>query len=194
LNKCLFRSVLPQSLNIVNLGMTNKNRIALGLSFGIIMGIFSAAQNLLIYDNHTTNQIIKSVVSGLVQGILAGVLFGWLIGLFANSRFFSRSTRIDPEAGETILFETPATYLNGFGVGGKLYLTGMRLVFKSHKLHFQNVKHSISLSDIKQVDRYKTLGILNNALLVTTTKGKKEKFVVEQVEEWVTLMSHKIAH
>ncbi|MDB5202760.1 MAG: hypothetical protein JWQ27_2169 [Ferruginibacter sp.] len=37
--------------------------------------------------------------------------------------------------------------------------------------------------------RYKTLGLVNNGLAVKTNMGKSEKFVVEQVEEWVKLLT-----
>jgi hypothetical protein len=163
-----------------------------GLSFGIIMGIFFVIQNFWMHDNHTTNQVVKSIVSGLAGGIISGVLFGWLMGLFARSKFVSKTTKIETEAGESILFETPANHFVGIeAVGGKLYLTDKRLIFKSHKLNVQNHQLSINLSDIKQVDRYKTLEIVNNGLLVTIRNGTKERFVVEDVEEWATLLRHR---
>jgi len=42
-------------------------------------------------------------------------------------------------------------------VGGKLFLTNRRLVFKSHKLNIQNHELSIHLIDIANVGRYKKL-------------------------------------
>jgi len=172
--------------------MNKKNRFRAGLSFGIGMTVFFILQNLVTNDNQTTNQVLKSIVAGLVAGAIAGVLFGWLIGLFSKSKFVSQTTRIDTEQGENILFETPANHFKGIeGVGGKLFLTDKRIVFKSHKLNIQNHQLSIPLTDVNNVGRYKTLGMINNGLSITTVNDKTEKFVVEQVEDWVTFLTKK---
>lgn len=115
-----------------------------------------------------------------------------MTGLFAKSKFVSQTTKIDIDPDENIMFETPANHFKGIeGVGGRLYLTNRRLIFKSHKLNIQNHQLSIDLSDIKHVDRYKTLGLVNNGLVITIITDKTEKFVVEKVEEWVKLLTEK---
>jgi GRAM domain len=170
--------------------MNNKNRFRAGLSFGIAMTVFFIIQNLLTSDNQTSNQIIKSIVVGLIAGAISGVLFGWLMGLFAKSKFVTQTTKIETEQDEHVLFETPANHFKGVeGVGGKLYLTDRRLIFKSHKLNIQAHQLSVNLTDIKHVDRYKTLGVVNNGLSVTTTNNTTEKFVVEQVAEWIKYLT-----
>ena len=172
--------------------MNNKNRFRAGLSFGIAMTVFFIFQNLLSGDNQTSNQIIKSIVVGLIAGAISGVLFGWLIGLFAKSKFVTQTTKIETEPDEHILFETPANHFKKIeGVGGKLYLTNKRLIFKSHKLNIQNHQLYIQLTDVSNVDRYKTLGLVNNGLSITTIDNKIEKFVVEQVESWIKYLTEK---
>lgn len=100
--------------------------------------------------------------------------------------------KIDTQADETILFDTGANHFKGAeGVGGKLYLTTKRLVFKSHKFNIQNHELSISLSDIDKVDRYKTLGLVNNGLSVKTVDNKTEKFVVQKIDEWLNQLTEK---
>ena len=166
--------------------MNKKNRFKTGLGFGIGMAIFFIIQNLFTNENQSTNQILKSVFAGLAGGAVSGVLFGWLMWKFGNSKFVTQSTKIDTEAGENILFETPANHFKGIeAVGGKLYLTNKRLVFKSHKLNIQNHELSIPLNNIKNVARHKTIGIVDNGLSITVVNGNVEKFVVEQVEDWV---------
>src|SRR5205814_4334021 len=136
-----------------------------GLSFGIGMTIFFILQDLFTNDHPTTNRIIKSIIAGLVTGAISGVLFGWLIGLFAKSKFVAQTTKIDTDPDESILFHTPANHFKGMeGVGGKLYLTDKRLMFKSHKLNVQNDQLAINLTDIKKVDKYKTLGVIDSGL------------------------------
>lgn len=172
--------------------MDKKAKVKAGLFFGIAMAIFFILQELLTHSNLTTKDIIISIVSGLFGGALSGLLFGWLMGLFANSKRLTKDTKIDTEADETILFDTGANHFKGAeGVGGKLYLTNKRLVFKSHKFNIQNHELSISLSDIDKVDRYKTLGLVNNGLSVTTTDNKIEKFVVQQIDEWINQLTGK---
>ena len=172
--------------------MNKRNRFRAGLSFGIAMAVFFILQTLLVNDKQATNQTIKSIALGLVAGAISGVLFGWLMGLFAKSKFVTQTTKIETDPDEHILFETPANHFKGIeGVGGKLYLTNKRLVFKSHKLNIQNHQLSIQLIDIKNVDRFKTLGLVNNGLSVITIDDKTEKFVVEQVENWIKYLTEK---
>ncbi|MDB5202763.1 MAG: hypothetical protein JWQ27_2172 [Ferruginibacter sp.] len=170
--------------------MHNKGKFKAGLSFGIFMTVFFILSRVFTEDDLTAKRLMIIVFSACSGGIIAGLLFAWLTGWLAKSKFVSQATKIDTQPAETILFETPANHFKGMeAVGGMLYLTNQRLVFKSHKLNFQNHQLALSLSDITQVHRYKTLGLVNNGLAVKTNMGKSEKFVVEQVEEWVKLLT-----
>ncbi len=157
-----------------------------GLGFGIVMAIFFILQDVLTNENFTSKEILKSVVLGIIGGAVAGSLFGWLMGLFSKSKFVQKTTRVDTGPGEEILFQTAANHFKGVeAVGGKLFLTNKRLIFKSHKLNIQNHQLSISLPDIDRNDRYKTLGLVNNGQAITTKQNVTEKFVVDRVEEWL---------
>ena len=72
-----------------------------------------------------------------------------------------------------------------------MYLTNKRLVFKSHKLNVQNHELSLQLSDIAKVEAYKTMGLINNGLVVTTRHNTTEKFVVDQRSEWLARLTAK---
>jgi hypothetical protein len=166
--------------------MNKRNRFRAGLGFGIAMAIFYILQNLLTNDHLTSKEIIKAVVSGLIAGLISGFLFGWLMGLFSKSKFVQETTKIQLDPNETMLFHTPANHFKGMeGVGGKLYLTNRRLVFQSHKLNIQNHQLSINVSDIRNADRYKPSGIINNGLTIIRNNDTTEKFVVEEADEWV---------
>ena len=165
--------------------MDKKNRVRGGLFFGIWMAIFNIGWSLATENNHTTQQVVITIVVGLIVGAISGLLFGWLTGLLAKSKFVQTTSSFEPELGENILFVTPANHFKGIeAIGGKLYLTEKRLVFKSHKLNIQNHVLSIILQDIISVDRYKTLGLVNNGLIISTCQNITEKFVVERAEEW----------
>jgi hypothetical protein len=169
--------------------MDKGSKIKTGLGFGVAMTLFFVLQNLLTHEL-TTRNIITSIFFGLISGALSGFLFGWIMGLFANSKFVAKATKIDTEADENILFETAANHFKGAeAVGGKLYLTNKRLVFKSHKLNIQNHQLSLNRSDIQKVDRYKTMWMADNGLSVTTINGSVDKFVVEHRDKWLDYLT-----
>jgi hypothetical protein len=172
--------------------MDKKNRFRAGLSFGIGIMIFFIVRNVLIGGEDQGQQIIKTVVAVFVAGTLAGVFFGWLTGLFDRSRLVSPMTKVLSEPGEKILYESPANHFKSReGIGGKLYLTNKRLVFKSHSFNLEKHQLSISLSDIKQVDNYTRSELVNNGLSVTTKDGRTERFVVKEVQDWVKHLVHR---
>ena len=172
--------------------MNKRKRFTAGLSFGIGMAVFFILEELFTNDSNTSKQIIKTIIAGLVSGAVSGVLFGWLIGMFSKSNFVKNTTRIETKPGESILFETGANHFKGIeAVGGKLYLTSERLVFKSHKLNIQNHELSIDIDDIDLVGRYKPLGIADDGLSITTKRHVQEQFVVEDLEKWLEHLKHK---
>lgn len=165
--------------------MNRKTRMRAGLSFGITTGIFFAIQNILSTNTSSSKDMANGIISALAAGAIAGFLFAWLIGLFAKSKAVNESAKIETDEGESILFQTGANHFKGMeGVGGKLFLTNKRLIFKSHKFNIQNHQLQINLTDITNVSRRKTMGIINNGLMVTH-HDKQEKFVVENAEEWM---------
>lgn len=160
--------------------------LKVGLSFGVGMTIFFIIQKLWTADTLTSKAIFKSVVIGLIGGVVAGFIFGLIIGWFKTSKFISTATTIETQPDETISFQTPANHFKGAeGVGGRLYITNKRIIFKSHKLNIQNHKLSINLTDINKVDRYKSLGIIDNGIEIISKNNNIDKFVVEQAAEWI---------
>lgn len=76
-------------------------------------------------------------------------------------------------------------YLNGIAVGGNLYLTDNQLIFQTNILNLLQ-KHEciINLKDITFIEFEKTLGMVNNGLLIRTENGLNEQFVVTNRENW----------
>lgn len=76
-------------------------------------------------------------------------------------------------------------YLNGIAVGGNLYLTDNQLIFQTNILNFiQKHECIINLKDVTSIEFEKTLGMVNNGLLIRTENGLKEQFVVTNREQW----------
>jgi hypothetical protein len=97
------------------------------------------------------------------------------------------------EDGETIIKEGVANHFKGIeSVGGNLYLTNLRLVFKSHGLNIQVHEVAYRLDNILSVRPRNSLGIIPNGIAVTLADGHEEKFVVNGRQEWMnTIMSVK---
>jgi len=81
--------------------------------------------------------------------------------------------------GVQIEFAKEANHFKGIeGVGGKLFVTNKRIVFKSYSINIQNHEVIIGDSNIQHVEFFNTLGIFPNGLKIITSSGKQEKFVV----------------
>jgi hypothetical protein len=170
--------------------MNKKNGYRAGLGFGVVMTIFYFVQTLLTSNQLTTTKIVIAMGSSLVGGAVSTLLFTWLSGVLIKSKFVRGVTNVDLSPDETIVFQSPANHFKGMeAVGGMLYLTSLRLIFKSHRFNIQNHQCSINLNEITTVDTNKTLGVVNNGLIITIIANHTEKFVVSDVNEWVAKLN-----
>ena len=167
---------------IINVFNMKKSKLRAGLFCGIAMSSFFILRNLWIIENFTTKSILTIILLGIMGGAITGILV-YLMEKF--SKFTGSNVNIDIEADENVLFESPANHYKGVeAVGGKLFLTNKKLIFKSHKFNIQNHEFSISLDEIVKTNKYKNIGI-NNGLSILCRNGKTEKFVVEEPEKWI---------
>jgi hypothetical protein len=160
-----------------------KNSVKSGLFFGAFMSfwfIFSA----IFIDKQP---LLTALLVGILEGAISGLLFGLTTPFLVKK--LDKSVRFDPEPGEESLFQTRANHFKGIeAVGGKLLLTNKRLVFKSHSVNIQNHTWSLPLEEITSVQRYKSIGLINNGLNITTKNGT-EKFVVDNAAGWLERLS-----
>ena len=155
-----------------------KNSIKAGIFFGLFMTFWFVFADIFIEKQ----DISSALVAGITKGFLAATLFGFTLHFFV--RKIGKIIQIDLQPGEELIFQTNANHFKGIeAVGGKLSLTNKRLVFKSHKLNIQSHIYTLPSEQIKAVERYKTMGIVNNGLKIITLTSI-EKFVVEKPEEW----------
>lgn len=149
-----------------------KMMLLTGIPFGIFMGIFWSFQ--------------YGAKSGVVMGIVAGVLFGALMGVFAGYQKNKFEMERPSFVGEDLVKEGGANHFRNIeAVGGWIYLTDQRLLFKSHSINVQRHELSIPLQKISEAKPCMTFGIIPNGLEIKTIDGNREKFVVEDRKSWV---------
>ena len=148
-----------------------KTAIFAGVPFGLLMGLFFAFR----YGSSF----------GLASGLACSVLFGLTIASFAawqSSRFSRQAPALE---GERIRKQGPANHFRGWeGVGGWLYLTDKRLLFRSHGFNVQRHELSMPLAEVADVQACSTAWVIPNGLRLVTEKGA-ERFVVEGRRDWV---------
>jgi len=147
-----------------------KNMIYLALFFAIAMSFFNAVYFDIRY--------------ALLSFPLSFLVFGLPIYLFSRPKKTSIAQEINV-IGQTIIYSGPAThYVNSIGIGGTLYLTPDRIEFLSHVLPFQDHRQVLMINQISTVKSCKILGVVPNALLITTSSGELEKFAVNNNRYW----------
>ncbi len=149
-----------------------KMMLLTGIPFGLFMGIFWS--------------FLYGAKSGVAMGIVAGVLFGALMGAFAGYQKKKFEMERPSFAGEDLVKEGGANHFSNIeAVGGWIYLTDQRLLFRSHSRNVQRHELSIPLQKISEATPCRTFGIIPNGLKIKTIDGNTEKFVVEDRKDWV---------
>ena len=148
-----------------------------GIPFGLIMAlVFSHAG-----DWHV----------GVPAGLCAGFFFGLGTAVFLDRQRHRFQIERPDFSGEQLLWEGPANhFLHGEGVGGWLYLTTRRLLFRSHRFNLQPHETDLPLADISDASPALTIGFIPNGLLVCTVSGRRERFVVGRRKRWSAEISN----
>ncbi len=90
-------------------------------------------------------------------------------------------------APETVLKQGGASHFKGMeAVGGKLFLTDRRLVFKSHRFNIQVHEESYPLAEITAVEPRRGISIVGDGLAVVLNGDREERFVVFGRRDWMT--------
>lgn len=146
---------------------------------------------LLWTFDYFSDEKLYSINSLIFQGVFFGIFFG--IGFpYINEKLagkFSKKMgiKINPklELNEEIEIEGPANLFRGIeGVGGKIFLTNKKLIFKSHKINIQKGQTDIEYQNIKEVAKRKTAKLINNGIRIITQRGMEYDFVVNERDLW----------
>ena len=146
---------------------------------------------IVIYFLNTTRNLESAILQGVIFGALFVLLFPWTLKKMIGKRIDT----IVPELfeNEKVEEEIFASLFRGIeGVGGKIFLTNDRLIFKSHSLNIQKGQTNIDYSEISSVGRRKTMKIINNGMKILTNKGQEYCFVVNDRESQIQKISSKL--
>lgn len=132
---------------------------------------------------------------GIFFGIFMGIGFPFLMQKFRTKYTSKLGKNIQPELtqDENIEIEGPANLFRGIeGVGGKIFLTNKKVIFKSHKINIQKGQTNIEYSRIKEIAKRKTARLIDNGIRITTDSGEEFDFVVNEREKWIEKLNEKI--
>jgi len=159
-------------------------RFALGA--GILYGLLMWLMLVLV----VRHPVAVAGREAVLAGVIFGPLFAWMMISFSHSAWVKRSATPTFEPGERVVREGPANHFRRLeAVGGWLYLTNQRLVFKSHRLNIQRHQLSLPLDRIATARPSMTAWVIPNGLQVLTKDGRGERFVVEGRGEWVAALT-----
>jgi hypothetical protein len=206
LNFCAINPPLRQAANRCTAFKTNimeigNKMIKMSWKYRIIFAIGTAILYtfLLWTFDYFSNEKLYSINSLIFQGVFFGIFFG--IGFpYINEKLagkFSKKMgiKINPELelNEEIEIEGPANLFRGIeGVGGKIFLTNKKLIFKSHKINIQKGQTDIEYSTIKEIAKRKTAKLIDNGIRIITDNGKEFNFVVNERDLWFEKISERI--
>lgn len=93
------------------------------------------------------------------------------------------SMHYEPVGDEVMIFEAGVTHIKKWeGVGGKLFLTSKKLIFRPHKLNVQKDQKKYELSKLSEIE------ILHEKRIRFEYEGNIEKFIVDEPQKWVKLL------
>jgi len=148
-----------------------RTTLCTGIPFGVAMGVFYV--------------LVAGWQGGLLLAAGSGFLFGIAMAAFASYQRRRFAAQRQAFTDEQVLYKGPANhFFNGKSVGGWIYLTPRRLLFRSHAINLQPHELSIDLSDISEALPVLTAKIIPNGLRIVTRSGRDERFVVEGHRRW----------
>ena len=144
--------------------------VSLSITYPFLLYLFGVADDL-------KGVVIQTVIYVISMTLFFIYLFPWIMKKMVSKRI----KKIVPDLleGEVVQKEILANLFRGIeGVGGKIFLTSNRLIFKSHSLNIQKGQINIEYSNIKSVEKRKTAKLLDNGIRVIDINDTKYDFVV----------------
>src|SRR5690606_13602950 len=168
-------------------------RILSAISAGIVyVGILSLFN---LFSDETVYSTNSLIFQGVFFGIFIGIGMPYVAEKFGK-RFASsvgKNTKPELTDNEKIESEGFANLFRGIeSVGGKIFLTDKKVIFKSHALNIQKGQTNIPYATIIEVVERKTAKLIDNGIRIITKDGNKFDFVVNEREKWIEKLSEKL--
>lgn len=134
---------------------------------------------------------ISLIFQGVFFGLFMTIGFPYIFKKLGNNLGKSIHPELSPN--EEIESEGPATLFRGAeAVGGKLFLTDQKLIFKSHSFNILTGQSAIPFESIAEVSSRKTAKLVDNGLRVSTHEGVTYDFVIEDRARWIEKLEEKL--
>ncbi len=147
----------------------------------------------ILNSNQSVKEIvIQAIIFGVLMTLFFIFLFPWVMRKIVGGRIDNiKPALLEEEKLEEEIF---ANLFRGIeAVGGKLFFTNKRLIFKSHSLNIQKGQTNISFSEINNLEKRKTMKIVDNGMKITTKDDKEYCFILEdrdlQIEKIKEILS-----
>lgn len=94
---------------------------------------------------------------------------------------------IELRNSESLIKQGSANHWQGWeAVGGRLFLTDQRLIFKSHRLNVQRHETSMELEEVASIKPRNNFLLVPNGVSIFLRNGYEERFVIWSRRDWIT--------
>ena len=174
----------------------DKNSPKLNWKYIAILAFFAGLIFVLVlyFLDSLTGVQTKPLYELILEGLIFSLVYGLLFYLLTEKLVPALARSVKPKLleEEKIEIESPASRSKGFEkVGGKLFLTNKRLVFKSHKLNIHREQINIEYDQIAEVVKQKISKVSDNGMRISIIKGKNYDFVVQDRDRWLEKLNGK---
>lgn len=156
-----------------------KTLLLTGLPFGLVFGLLCGLP-IGIIDGFS-----RGAIYGIKITLIVGLLFGLAMASFMVYQRRSFSIQRQEFLEDGLIYEGPANhFVNYESVGGWLFLTQHKVIFRSHNYNIQSHELFLMLDELEQIQVLRTLKIISNRLRLINKSGRAEEFIVESPGKW----------
>ena len=158
----------------------------------LYVGILLLIDYFFVDEPYTVSNLI---FQGVSFGLFMGLGFPYIIEKFGDKFVGKVGKNNVPQMndGEIIEIEGPANLLLGMeAIGGKLFLTNKKIIFKSHKVNIQRGQTEIHYEKVIELLKRKTRKLFDNGIRIKTNDGATFDFVVNERDKWMEELNARI--
>jgi hypothetical protein len=177
----------------VTFNLNLKQRLVFAITSGFVYSLSLYLIDLIF--GGAVKSVEELVFMGIFFGGVFGVGFPFLMEWMGAPMFEKLVDSITPslELDEKIEFSHAANLFRGIeGVGGQVFLTNKRLIFKGHKFNIQSGQKNFPYEEILSCEPRKTGGLIDNGMRLQTKNGEQHDFVVNERDGFIAMLRQRI--